>query len=70
MSDVERDFIKAVDKKILTASEKTLKKLQKLDTQTQLKELTFYDAYANSKSSGKKQTHSTKPRVVRKSKRK
>ena len=70
MSDVEGDFIKAVDKKILTASEKDLKKLQKLDIQTQLKEMTFYDAFANSKPSGKKETSSTRPRVIRKSKRK
>ena len=69
MSDVEGDYIKAVDEKILSASEKTLKKLQKLDMQTQLKELTFYDAYANSKPSGKKETQ-TKPRVIRKSKQK
>ena len=67
MSDVERDFIKAVDKKILTASPNTLKKLQKLDIQTQLKEMTFYDAYANSKSPDKKETPSDKPRVIRKS---
>ncbi len=67
MSDVERDFIKFVDKKILTASQKSLKKLQELDIQTQLKEMTFYDAYANSKHSDKKVSASS-PKVLRKSK--
>jgi len=67
MSDVERDFIKAVDEKILTASQKSLKKLQKLDIQTQLKEMTFYDAFANSKKSDKKESVSS-PKIFRKNK--
>ncbi len=67
MSDVEQDFIKAVDEKILNASQKSLKKLQELDIQTQLKEMTFYDAYANSKQSDKKVSASS-PKVFRKSK--
>ena len=67
MSDVERKFIKAVDEKILTASQKSLKKLQKLDIETQLKELTFYDAFANSKQSDKKESVSS-PKIFRKSK--
>lgn len=66
MSDVERDFIAEVDEKILTASKKSLKKLQKLDIQTQLKETTFYDAFANSNPSEKKEPAS--PQVFRKSK--
>ena len=66
MSDVERDFMNTVDKKILTASKKSLKKLQKLDIQTQLKEMTFYDAFANSKQSDKESISSTQ--VFRKSK--
>ena len=68
MSDVERDFIKSLDKKILDASHEDLKKLQELDVKTQLQELTFYDAYAKSKPSGKKQSQKTKTRVFRKSK--
>jgi len=67
MSDVEQDFIKAVDEKILNASQKSLKKLQKLDIETQLKELTFYDAFANSKQSDKKESVSS-PKIFRKSK--
>jgi len=67
MSDVERDFIKSVDKKILTASQKSLKKLQELDIETQLKEMTFYDAYDNSKHSDKK-VSAPSPKVLRKSK--
>ena len=67
MSDVERDFINEVDEKILTASKKSLKKLQKLDIKTQLTENTFYDAFANSKNSSKKESASS-PKVFRKSK--
>ena len=67
MSDVERDFIAEVDEKILNASQKSLKKLQKLDIETQLKELTFYDAFANSKQSDKKESVSS-PKIFRKSK--
>ena len=67
MSDVERDFIAEVDEKILNASQKSLKKLQKLDIETQLKELTFYDAFANSKQSDKKEPASS-PKIFRKSK--
>ena len=68
MSDVERDFIKSVDKKILNASQEDLKKLQELDVKTQLEELTFYDAYVKSNNSGKRQPQKTKSRVFRKSK--
>ncbi len=67
MSDVERDFIKAVDEKILTASQKSLKKLQKLDIETQLNGMTFYDAFANSKHSDKKES-APSPKIFRKSK--
>ena len=67
MTDVERNFINEVDEKILTASKKSLIKLQKLDIKTQLKEMTFYDAYANSKQSDKKESSSS-PKVFRKSK--
>ena len=67
MSDVEGDFIKAVDEKILTASQKSLKKLQKLDIETQLNGMTFYDAFANSKQSDKKESASS-PKIFRKSK--
>ena len=67
MSDVERDFINEVDEKILTASKASLKKLQKLDIQTQLKEMTFYDAFANSKQADKKESVSS-TQVFRKSK--
>ena len=68
MTDVERDFIKSVDKKILNASQEDLKKLQELDVKNQLKEMTFYDAYVKSNTSGKKQPQKTKSRVFRKSK--
>ena len=67
MTDVERDFINEVDEKILTASKKSLKKLQKLDIKTQLTEKTFYDAFANSKQTDKKESASS-PKVFRKSK--
>ena len=67
MSGVEREFIAKVDEKILTASKKSLKKLQKLDIQTQLKEMTFYDAFANSHQAEKKESVSS-TQVFRKSK--
>ena len=69
MPDVETEFIKTVDEEILTASPSALKKLQKLDARTQLVEMTFYDAYANSQPEDKKQTPQNNPRVFRKSKR-
>ena len=37
--------MKDLDKKILNASYKELKKLQKMDIQTQLEGRTFYDAF-------------------------
>ena len=67
MTDVERNFINEVDEKILTASKKSLKKLQELDIKTQLKEMTFYDAFANSNQANKKESESS-PQVFRKSK--
>ncbi len=67
MSDVEQDFIKAVDENILNASQKSLKKLQKLDIETQLNGMTFYDAFANSKHSDKKES-APNPKIFRKSK--
>ena len=66
MPDVEREFIKTVDDEILNASPSTLKKLQKLDAQTQLEEFTFYDAYAKLHPEGKKQTQHSNPSVFRK----
>jgi hypothetical protein len=68
MSDVERDFIKSLDKKILNASQEDLKKLQELDVKTQLQELTFYDAYVKSNPAGKGQSQKTKTRIFRKNK--
>ena len=68
MSDVERDFIKSLDKKILSASQEDLKRLQELDVKTQLEEMTFYDAYAKSNPSGKRDPPKNKTRVFRKSK--
>ena len=68
MSDVEREFIKTLDKKILNASKEDLRKLQELDIKTQLEEHTFYDAYANSNPSAKSEPPKNKTRVFRKSK--
>lgn len=68
MSDVERDFIKSLDKKILNASQEDLKKLQELDMKTQLNELTFYDAYVKSNPSRKRQPQKTKTQIFRKNK--
>lgn len=68
MSDVERDFIKSLDKKILNASQEDLKKLQELDVKTQLQELTFYDAYVKSNPAGKRKPQKTKTQIFRKNK--
>ena len=68
MSDVEREFIKSLDEKILSASSEDLKQLQELDVKTQLEEMTFYDAYAKSSPTGKRHSQKTKTRVFRKSK--
>jgi len=55
MSQVEREFFKSVDDTILKASGKSLKKLQELDLQTQLRVNSFYDAYANQHTESKQQ---------------
>ena len=68
MSDPERDFIKEVDAKILDASKETLEHLQELDRKSQLKELTFYDAYAKSSTLEPEETAPSEPKVFRKSK--
>ena len=62
MSTVEREYIKHVDKEILSASGESLKKLQELDVKTQLQGNTFYDAYTSLQESKKEKiTSSTKP---------
>ncbi len=59
MSQVEREFIKSVDDAILNASGKSLKKLQDLDLQTQLRANSFYDAYANQRTESKQRNIAT-----------
>ena len=69
MSVEERKFMKSIDDKILNASANTLKELQELDKKTQLKEATFYDAFAYSKTNDKKENFPSKPQSFHKSKR-
>ena len=66
MSEVEREYIKSVDDKILNASEKTLKKLQQIDLKTQLHSNTFYDAYAIFKDKPKQEGLPSSPTSSRK----
>ncbi len=69
MPDAEREFIKTVDEEILNASPSALKKMQKLDLRTQLKEMTFYDAYSKLNPNGKTEKPQNNPRFLEKSKR-
>jgi len=55
MSKEERDYMKQIDEMILSASSKKLKKIQKLDKNSQLLGSTFYEAYCNSKSKSEKE---------------
>ena len=68
MHKVEYEFIKSVDDVVLSASGKTLKKLQQIDIKTQLGAITFYDAYIESQKSNQKIKTSSKPSVVPKRK--
>ena len=48
MSLAEREYMKQVDKVILSASPEDLKRIQEIDIQTQLDGTTIYDSLANS----------------------
>lgn len=47
MSPAERDFIKSIDKVILTSGEEDLKPLKELDLKTQLTGISFYEICGN-----------------------
>ncbi len=68
MSTEEREYFKSVDDVILKASGKTLKKLQELDMNTQLRANTFYDAYSSFHEDPKKEKISSVPKPFRKNK--
>ena len=68
MSTEEREYIKSVDDVILKASGKTLKKLQELDSRTQLHTNTFYDAYSLFHEESKKEKVPSATKFSRKNK--
>ena len=50
MNTKEREDLKKVDDLVLDASPEELKKIQEIDSQTQLEGLSFYDVYLDSSS--------------------
>lgn len=50
MTPAERELLNKLDQMIINASDEELKKIQEIDTQTQMSGLSFYDAFVNSKS--------------------
>jgi len=55
MFEVERQYMKAIDEKILSASGKELKKLQELDLGSQLDGTSFYEVYVSKKQNKEKE---------------
>jgi len=55
MFEVERQYMKAIDEKILSASGKELKKLQELDLDSQLDGTSFYEVYVSKKQNKEKE---------------
>ena len=49
MTPDERKLLQKLDQMILNASDEELKKIQKVDIQTQMNGLSFYDTMINSK---------------------
>jgi len=49
MFEAERQYMKAIDEKILSASGKELKRLQDLDVSSQLDGISFYEVYVSKK---------------------
>jgi hypothetical protein len=50
MNTKEREDLKKLDDLVLDASPEELKKIQEIDSQTQLEGLSFYDVYLDSSS--------------------
>ena len=50
MTPKEREHLKKLDDLVLNASSEELKKIQKIDHQTQMEGLSFYDVYLDSSS--------------------
>jgi len=50
MTPKEREHLKKLDDMVLNASSDELKKIQEIDSQTQLEGLSFYDVYLDSSS--------------------
>ncbi len=48
MSPSERRYLQKIDDLVLDASVEELKKIQEIDHQTQMGELSFYDVYVDS----------------------
>ncbi len=55
MFEAERQYMKAIDEKILSASGKELKRLQELDLDSQLNGTSFYEVYVSKKQNKEKE---------------
>jgi len=55
MFEAERQYMKAIDEKILSASGKELKRLQELDLNSQLDGMSFYEVYVSKKQNKEKE---------------
>jgi len=55
MFEAERQYMKAIDEKILSASGKELKRLQELDLSSQLDGISFYEVYVSKKQNKEKE---------------
>ena len=50
MTPKEREHLSKIDDLVLNASSEELKKIQEIDSQTQMEGLSFYDVYVDSSS--------------------
>ncbi len=55
MFEAERQYMKAIDEKILSASGTELKRLQELDLSSQLDGTSFYEVYVSKKQNKEKE---------------